>query len=326
VLLGDSGAPISMTPLVSDWLAARPFYKIMPVYPQGQTVLPPPLSHLQITSWHSSVREVAPAVFAAAGIASENFRVFISYKRDDTRELADQLFDALSRLQFDVFLDRFRIPPAANFQTRLRQELADKAMVVLLESANAGPSPWIRFEIGYARKNRLGLLAVTLPGASPVPRIREKMRIRVAGRDVLSDGTLRTDTLEDVCAAVRREHQRATMWRRYFLRQSLAKALLHTGAGTPSYSGDGLVRTTSAPPQQRPYGIWLAPRPPELADFHAAHASRHAPEIAVVVGPASALEPARRAGLDWLARESGVRLADEGRMLRVARAVAKGVL
>ena len=103
------------------------------------------------------------------------------------------------------------------------------------------------------------------------------MRIRVAKGDISIDGTLRSDTLMDVCDTVRREHQRAMMRRRYFLRQGLAKALLYAGAGPPSYSADGLVRVASTTTPRREYGIWLAPRPPELDDFHAAHAGRQAP-------------------------------------------------
>lgn len=326
VLVGDSSARLAVTPLVSDWLSSRPFYSIMPVYPIGETFLPQELSHLQITSWRASIEEVAPALFAAAGLTSENFRVFISYKQDDTRELADQLFDALSHLQFDVFLDRFRIPPAANFQARLRQELADKAMVVLLESARASSSDWIRFEVGYARKNRLGLVAVNLPGAPPVRGVREHMRVRIVAKDILPNGTLERQELDGVCARLQREHQRSIVRRRYFLRQSFAKALLHVHAGAPSYGADGMVRTASTAPPGRDYGVWLSARPPELSDFHAVHASRLPLETAVVVGPADALEPARRASLDWLAQQSTIRLEDEGHMLRLARGIAKGAL
>jgi hypothetical protein len=242
VLLGDSRSRISVTPLVQDWLAGRPFYGILPVYPDRETALPPELEHLQICSWSSSIGQIVPAVLAAAGIGAENFRVFISYKRDDTRDLAEQLFDALSKIEFDVFLDRFRIPPAANFQTRLRQELADKAMVVLLESARAARSDWIRFEVAYARKHRLGLMAVALPQAPPVRGIRESMRERVS---VDSTGCLLAGDLDRVCRRVQREHQKAILRRRYFLRQAVARALLWAGAATPSYGAGGPVRTGS---------------------------------------------------------------------------------
>jgi hypothetical protein len=46
----------------------------------------------------------------------------------------------------------------------------------------------------------------------------------------------------------------------------------------------------------------------------------------VLIGPADALEPARRASLEWLARETGIAWEDEGRMLDVARRIAGGIL
>ncbi len=323
VLLGDSSSSISVTPLVQDWLAGRPYYEILPLYPDGVTALPAQLAHLQLFSWKSSIAEVVPVVLAAAGIAPGNFRVFISYKRDDTRVLAEQLFDALSKMHFDVFLDRFRIPPAANFQTRLRQELADKAMVVLLESALAAHSAWIRFEVGYARKHRLGLMALTLPHAPPVSGIRNSMREHVS---VDSAGRLRENDLERVCRRVQHEHTRALVRRRYFLQQAAARALLWAGAAPPSYGAGGPLRTGSSVPPRRGYSIWLTPRPAELSDFHGAHAGRQPGERSVLVGPAEALEPARRASLDWLAHQTGIVWADEGRLSQVALRIARGTL
>jgi hypothetical protein len=262
-------------------------------------------------------------VLAAAGIGSENCRVFISYKRDETRELAEQIFDALSRLQFDVFLDRFCIPPAANFQTRLRQELADKAMVVLLESSKAARSQWILFEVAYARKHRLGLIAVTLPGAPPVPGVRESIRERVS---VNHAGRLSKNDLNRICRRVQQEHQKALVRRRYFLRQAVIHALLSAGAARPACSVGGPVRTSSASSPRRDYAIWMTPRPAELSDFHAAHVSRQASERLVLIGPTEALEPARRASLGWLAHQTNVVWRDEGRILDAALQIARGTL
>src|SRR5262249_34826134 len=92
------------------------------------------------------------------------FRLFISYKHDDCAAVAEQLFDALGHQQFEVYLDRFRTLPGANFLERIRFELADKACVLLLDSSNVGASAWVRGEYAFARKYRMGLMAVDLPG------------------------------------------------------------------------------------------------------------------------------------------------------------------
>ena len=71
-----------------------------------------------------------------ADITTEITRIFISYRRLETLPVALQLFDRLTHEGFDVFLDRFSIPPGYDFQRRLNQELEDKSMVILLESGS----------------------------------------------------------------------------------------------------------------------------------------------------------------------------------------------
>jgi hypothetical protein len=100
----------------------------------------------------------------SAGLGLGAFRVFISYRRDDCATFAEQLFDALSREIFDVYLDRFRTLPGTNFVERIRSELADKACVVLLDSRGVALSPWVEGEYAFARLYKLGLMAIDLPG------------------------------------------------------------------------------------------------------------------------------------------------------------------
>ena len=107
--------------------------------------------------WTSSLAEVIPAILANAGITWERPRIFISYRRDDTQGLAAQLFHALAEENFDVFLDQFRLPPGLELLARIRQELGDKTMVVVLESANLRDSPWVRYEVRVAQTLRTRL-------------------------------------------------------------------------------------------------------------------------------------------------------------------------
>ncbi len=100
------------------------------MYPTAVSTLPPALGHLQIAHWHNTISEITPSILAASEVAPEEFRIFISYKRSEAAELAEQLFEALSKEVFDVFLESASLfPPGLNFKTRLRQELADKAML-----------------------------------------------------------------------------------------------------------------------------------------------------------------------------------------------------
>jgi hypothetical protein len=86
--------------------------------------------------WNPGDLHAGNRILAACGIGSSSPRIFISYVRCDTTPIADQLFDALHREGFEVFLDRFSIEPGADFQVRLTEELSHMGFILVLESRN----------------------------------------------------------------------------------------------------------------------------------------------------------------------------------------------
>ncbi len=143
------------------------------------------LSRVNASFWEKRIAESAQAVLARADITTASSRIFISYRRVETLAVALQLFDALTRAGFEVFLDRFSIQAGYDFQRRLFQELEDKSMVVLLESRSLKNSKWTQREIDFAKTHRLGLLAVTMPDVRRKQRIvsvRPNARIQLKGR------------------------------------------------------------------------------------------------------------------------------------------------
>jgi hypothetical protein len=162
VLVGDGVTSIDAHKIAPQWLSASDNFQILPVLPEtarrmATALLPVPLNAINIAFWGQAIEEAMPAVFQVAGITAAQPRVFISYRQSDTASAAIQLFDALSHDGFDVFLDHFRVPPGVNF-ARLRQELGDKAMVLVLESPDLASSPWVAFEIAEARACGLQVL------------------------------------------------------------------------------------------------------------------------------------------------------------------------
>jgi TIR domain len=123
------------------------------------------------------------------GIAEADRRLFLSYRRAETSPLATQLRTALSERAYDVFLDRFSVPPGDDFQRRIDIELADKAFVLVLESESAIGSDWVQHEIVYALSHHLGVLAVTLPNTSTSRQfavIDDAFRLRLKSKDLNS--------------------------------------------------------------------------------------------------------------------------------------------
>jgi hypothetical protein len=328
VLVGDPTHPMAEHSFAAQWLQGDPTYRVLPVFAERTrkgvaALLPTAYRHLNVAFWSHTIDEVVPTLLALGGVVPENPRIFISYRQADTAALAIQLFDALAHAGFDVFLDHFRIPPGVNFQARLTQELGDKAMVLLLESAHILDSEWTIYEISVAKTAGLGIIALHVPSGLTVDGVDAAVRITPPIASFASTGELNLTALTDVVSRVREEHARALVRRRQILRDSLEGALLEQGVTIQSVTPGGL-RFVGA--NGREYLVWLTPRPPELPDFHGIHGHVAAPATGVVIGLARLMEPTRLAQTDWLANLCGVRLVDEGHLRQAAARIAAGTL
>jgi hypothetical protein len=334
VLIGDAARPLPPAPYHGRWLAGGPDFNVLPVFPLAArpsigSLLPPAYNHLNVDFWSQSIVEAIPAVLARSGLAVENPRIFISYRQRDSSALAMQLFDALSHENFDPFLDHFRIPPGVNFQSRLTEELGNKSMVLLIESANILDSEWTTYEINVAKTCSLGIFALHVPGGVYVAGIDPSIREDVSdgmfeGGAFTPNAELLPGPLAALVGRIKLEHDRALATRRQMLLSSLEGALLQNGIGGPFPAGPGGLRVHS--PTGKEYLVWITPRPPALTDFHAVHGQTVAPERGVVIGLSRLMEPGSLARTDWLAGLCQIELIDEGQMKQAAAQMAQGVL
>jgi hypothetical protein len=275
------------------------------------------------------VTEATPALLAVAGLTSESSRIFISYRQKESAALAMQIFDALAHQGFDVFLDHYRIAPGVNFQARLTQELGDKSMLLLIESAGILDSEWTSYEINVAKECGLGIFALHPPAGKEVPGIDDAVRGRLVDSDFTGGAfsaiaTLEPAALEGIIDRVKREHDRALVRRRRVLRTSFEDALLLMGVTNHHFDEYGILHV--AQPGSREYRVWLTPRPPELEDFHTTQLHSQVPLCGVVIGLSRLMEPPRMRRTDWLANLSQLRLVDEGHLNDAAAAIARGTL
>ncbi|MBZ5581050.1 MAG: toll/interleukin-1 receptor domain-containing protein [Acidobacteriia bacterium] len=331
---GDDSAVMTVLPPV-------PFDRV--IDPSVASEPPHLLRRVNATFYREKIAETLPALLARAEVTTAQARVFISYRRVESLPLALQLFDALTHEGFEVFLDRFSIPPGYDFQRRLDQELADKSMVLLLESKHIRVSKWTQHEIDFAKRNRLGLLAVTMPG---IPEEDRLASISFDGRLVLGEEEFKGEPvpvadpdrggamsdqwpeLRDaarVVAQLKETHAAALFRRRHRLRADLVAELRDQKADVDyADAGPLTVRTSTGD-----HLLWLATRPADTADFrylHTAHTARTPAEgsRAVIVAPQAALEPDRQELLRWLSKVSACLAFDEGDLPGVARRIAKG--
>ena len=298
-----------------------PWTTVLPILPQSApaTVLPAHLSHT-IAAWRrpGQITALVPDVLTAAGVPLDGFRIFISYRWNDSQACAEELFDGLSHQQFDVYLDRFRTSPGANFVERIRAELADKACVILLDSRDVGRSSWVAGEYAFARLYKLGLMAIDLPGGQRTfPRIGTRLDLRAAAPASMSTGSIVLAKTQVATAVdfVRANYAAEVSRRHRHQRRQILSAARLAGV-TANARPDGLIETPGSlfAPSARPPGIDTLRRACEAAAGGAAPAPRP-----IIVAPLSAQLHSARKDVRWLARSTSSVAVDERRLLRAMR-------
>jgi len=331
ILVGNGSTPLS----APGW-AKSGGWTVLSILPASKSskaisLLPSPLSSRRASFWTKSLREVIPDILSVAGITAERPRMFISYKRDETQGLANQLFHGLAEDGFDVFLDHFRIPAGAELMSRIRHELGDKTMVVVLESQHILSSSWTQYEIRVAQALRLGLFAIHVPGGTLISGIGAARRQITHPSDYIggnfnAGSELTPKALTDVLGKIRTQHDRALVIRQHQVAASMENALLLQGIKVRRFDSSGRMHVSAKPPSKKNYVVWLASRSPGLSDFHLAASQLNAATNAVVVGIARAMESERFKEVAWLSSETRVRLCDEGNLTQTAARIASGTL
>jgi hypothetical protein len=114
-----------------------------------------------------NMTELAAALLECVGLLRRQRRVFVSYRRIESRAAALQLHDLLSDRGFDVFLDTHNIRPGDSFQDVLWHRLVDSDVMVMLDTPGYFDSRWTREEIGRARAKDIQVLRVIWPEHTP---------------------------------------------------------------------------------------------------------------------------------------------------------------
>jgi hypothetical protein len=113
------------------------------------------------------MRELAVALLECVGLLRRQRRVFVSYRRVESRAAAIQLHDLMTARGFDVFLDTHDIRPGEPFQDVLWHRLCDSDVMVMLDTPTYFESKWTRQEIGRARAKEIQVFRVVWPEHTP---------------------------------------------------------------------------------------------------------------------------------------------------------------
>ncbi len=154
--------------------------------------------------------ELSSAALECVGLLRRQRRVFVSYRRVESRAAALQLHDLLSTRGFDVFLDTHDIRPGDPFQDVLWHRLVDSDVMVMLDTPTYFESKWTRQEIGRARAKEIQVLRVIWPGHVPSKLTDLSETIYLAAADLGGpDGPLEDSTAEAIALRVERLRSRS---------------------------------------------------------------------------------------------------------------------
>lgn len=154
--------------------------------------------------------ELAGALLECIGLLRRQRRVFVSYRRIESRSAALQLHDLLASRGFDVFLDTHDIRPGDPFQDVLWHRLVDSDVMVMLDTPGYFDSRWTRQEIGRARAKDIQVLRVIWPAHTPNKLTDLAETIYLDSEDLEGgDGPLALDVVEKIALHVERLRSRS---------------------------------------------------------------------------------------------------------------------
>jgi hypothetical protein len=252
-------------------------------------------------------RRLARFVLEQLGIEERRRRVFISHKREDGLMAAEQLHDALSKVRFDPFIDRFHIAPGEDVQARIADRLEDYAFMLLLETPLAYNSDWVFDEVEYAFSHQMGVLILRWPGDPPqIPGSSRMDRFVLGEEDLHSDDhgydVLTTGALDRALGEVEAAHASGMVRRRRNLIRSIEDAAIYGGCSSTPLP-DWRVRV-ECPASKDAALLGITPRLPcadDLQGLDQARADHGEDADTVLVHAARGLRPELREHLEWVA-------------------------
>lgn len=174
--------------------------------------------------------ELVTALLECVGLLRAQRRLFVSYRRLESRSAAVQLHDVLCGRGYDVFLDTHDIRPGGPFQDQLWHRLCDTDVMVMLDTPGYFDSRWTAQEIGRARAKGIHILRVVWPGHTPTrftdiadTHYLETMDLR------LSDGAIKGKIVNRIALDVERLRSRALAARHRLMTGRLAAEVESVG-------------------------------------------------------------------------------------------------
>jgi hypothetical protein len=178
----------------------------------------PPVLHkfngIEVGADGSRLPAAAAAMLEWLGLLRKQRRLFISYRRQDSRTAALQLHDHLQAAGFDVFLDTHGVRPGDDFQAILTHRMMDCEVVLLIDTPGFLTSRWTVEELARADLKSIGILQLIWPGHNPPRKSPLSDKLYLDAAEVLgADGPLSDGVVERITMEIEKLRSRAVATR-----------------------------------------------------------------------------------------------------------------
>lgn len=208
-----------------------PIIPVVDIVENVSNQFPKELSELNCLSLDNDGMDMLIATTAASlGLMPEQRRVFISYRRIESTEVALQLYERFSRMRFNVFLDTYDILPAKPFQEILLHRLCESDVLLMLDTSEYFSSEWTTYEFGQANAKKVTILRIGWPD---VERSEQTMgvvdNIDLQAADFTHSEKLIDDRLEQVATFLERGRNKGMAIRRSMTINTIKNAVERIG-------------------------------------------------------------------------------------------------
>ncbi len=107
--------------------------------------------------------KIVNLILEAFSLLRSSRKIFISYKRSESSSVAIQLYEALEKNNFNVFLDTHSILPGKLFQDELWHRMTDCDAIIVLNTPGFLSSEWCKEEIAEANSKQIGIIQLVWP-------------------------------------------------------------------------------------------------------------------------------------------------------------------
>ncbi len=140
---------------------------ILPVFIDDfGTEIPDLLSNQNGLKFDDNVTRICNLVLEGFELLRKSRKVFISYKRSESSNIAIQLYELLEQNNFDVFLDTHSVDKGEDFQEELWHRMTDCDVVLMLNTKGFIRSEWCKKELEKAHLKRIGIVHLIWPDSN----------------------------------------------------------------------------------------------------------------------------------------------------------------